>query len=153
MLQDVVSPTLGDWCVCCSAWQHSKVLKCTLRLCCRFPVLLFALFNWADLVGKSLPMWGALVVSEHASILQLAFARTAFVPAFWLASWLGAGPWLVCLLAVLLGVSNGWVTALAMMAGPVGLLGPEAAMSGQIMVFCLVLGLCLGAGCGFLWLL
>ena len=31
--------------------------------------------------------------------------------------------------------------------------GPVAAMAGQIVVFCLVLGLCLGAACGFLWLL
>ena len=31
--------------------------------------------------------------------------------------------------------------------------GPVAAMAGQIVVFCLVLGLCFGAGCGFLWLI
>ena len=122
-------------------------------MCCRFPVLLFTLFNFADLAGKSLPMWGALVTSDHGVILQLAVARLVFVPAFALATWLNAGPWLVCVLAALLGMSNGYVTALAMMAAPVGLHGDEAVMAGQILVFCLVLGLSIGAGCGFLWLL
>ena len=98
-------------------------------------------------------MWGALVTSQQSTILQLAVARAVFVPAFALAGWLGSGPWLESLLSVLLGVSNGWITALAMMAAPVGLQGPEAAMAGQILVFSLVLGLSLGAACGFLWLL
>ena len=195
-----------------------------LRAVCRFPVILFTLFNFADLAGKSIPMWGQHT-SSHRTILQLALARILFVPAFAVAARLGVGPWWVCTLSVLLGVSNGYATALAMVAAPVGLQvascplapdhllwdcaccscralptgkvqiehgfslhgvlradtdatvhcvryqglaplacmwiadrlwqsqGPVAAMAGQIVVFCLVLGLCFGAACGFLWLL
>ena len=64
-------------------------------------------------------MWGQHT-SSHTTILQLALARILFVPAFALAAHLGVGPWWICILSVLLGVSNGYATALAMVAAPVG---------------------------------
>ena len=88
---------------------------------CRFPVILFTLFNLADLGGKSLPMWGRLSISSHVAILQLSLARILFIPAFALAAHLAAGPWGISVLSVLLGVTNGYATAVAMVAAPVGL--------------------------------
>ncbi|KAK9803157.1 hypothetical protein WJX72_005612 [[Myrmecia] bisecta] len=66
-------------------------------------------------------------------------------------AWQGAV--LTSLLTVLLGASNGYLTALAMMSAPRGYQGADAEIAGNIMVFFLVLGLCTGAACGFLWLL
>ena len=133
LAEDVTSPLLGDWCGLpfmitkhvswrpsrgCHITSAGRLLRrnCLLishapltgvwltQACRRFPVLLFALFNLADLAGKSLPMWGgALVTTRHDTILQLAVARLGFVPAFAAASALGAGPWLVSILSVLLG--------------------------------------------------
>ena len=90
----------------------------------RFPVILFTLFNFADLGGKSLPMWGRLTTSNHSFILQISLVRILFVPAFALAAHLAVGPLWVCVLSVLLGLSNGYATALAMVAAPVGLQVP-----------------------------
>lgn len=82
---------------------------------------LFTIFNFADLAGKSLPMWQALVFTHHQSIMWCAVARVLFIPAFWVAARHSLGPVVIVILALSLGLSNGYCTALAMMAGPNGL--------------------------------
>lgn len=65
----------------------------------------------------------------------------------------GAGPGVIGLLAVLLGLSNGWLTSCAMIGAPQRVAASAAALAGNLMVLSLILGLCVGAFCGFLWLL
>lgn len=79
--------------------------------------------------------------------------RLAFIPAFHLAAVNGAGPAVLGLLTALLGATNGWLTACAMMAGAASAPPAAAELAGNLMVLFLILGLCIGAACGFLWLL
>ena len=87
----------------------------------RYPIALFTLFNFADLGGKSLPMWRRLVFHDHRGILRAALLRLIFIPAFLVAAWLSSGPVIIGLLTLILGLSNGYCTALAMMNAPIGL--------------------------------
>ena len=64
-----------------------------------------------------------------------------------------AGPAVIGLLTLLLGMSNGYLTCCAMTTAPERVPPSMAALAGNLMVLSLVLGLCIGAACGFLWLL
>ena len=86
----------------------------------RYAIALFTLFNFADLGGKSLPMWRTLVFHDHRGILYAAIARVIFVPAFFVARH-HLGPAGIGFLTFTFGVTNGYLTALAMMAAPIAL--------------------------------
>ena len=131
LAEDVSSERLGSW----------------------YVVGLLAAFNAADLVGKWLPAAPALRLHSGGAMAAAAGARLLFVPAFHLAATRGGGPAVVGPLTLLLGVTNGYLTASAMMAAPLRVAPQAAALAGNIMVLALIAGLCIGAACGFLWLL
>ena len=67
--------------------------------------------------GKMLPAKPELVLQSQSAILQACLLRLLFVPAFALAGSHSASPAVVSLLTLLLGLSNGYLTCVAMM-GP-----------------------------------
>ncbi|KAK9797775.1 hypothetical protein WJX73_000594 [Symbiochloris irregularis] len=131
LAEDVKFQELGDW----------------------YPIALITLFNFADLGGKSLPAHPSLILTSHNIILAASCARTLVIPLFYIAAQQSLGPIVIGSLTLVLGLSNGYCTAVAMMAAPIGLKGEEAAMAGQLVVFALIFGLCIGAALSFLWLL
>lgn len=122
-----------------------------------YPVALITVFNLADFAGKYAPALPRLRVPLNGrALVILSISRVIFIPAFHFSAIYGAGPIFSGLLALLLGVSNGYLTAEAMMLAPTRVQGNNTAASylcGNIMVLSLILGLCIGAACGFLWLL
>lgn len=76
-----------------------------------------------------------------------------FIPAFYLAAVWGGGPAAMGSLTLLLGTSNGYLTACAMVAGAHAAPPAAADLAGNVMVLALIAGLCAGAFLGFLWLL
>lgn len=131
LAEDVASIKLGSW----------------------YPVILMAVFNAADCAGKWLPAVPALQMENPRAVAGWAGTRVVFIPLFHFAATRGAGGVVIGLLAALLGLSNGLLTAAAMMLGPRLVEPRAAALCGNIMVLSLIMGLCLGAACGFLWLL
>lgn len=99
------------------------------------------------------PLPARLPRRSPRAILAAALARAAFIPAFRAAAVLHAGPPLLLVLTAALGTSNGFACACAMMAAPAAAPPGAASLAGNVMVLCVVLGLCLGAGASFLWLL
>ena len=95
LAEDVSSEGLGSW----------------------YPVLLITAFNIADAAGKVLPVQSRLAMTNRRLILYLCLARSLFLPAFYLASH-SAGPAIVGLLTFLLGLTNGYFTAVSMMLAP-----------------------------------
>lgn len=95
LAEDVSSECLGSW----------------------YPVLLITAFNIADAAGKVLPVQPRVAMTNPQLILYLCVARSLFLPAFYAASQ-GAGPAVVSLLTFLLGLSNGYFTAVSMMLAP-----------------------------------
>ena len=95
----------------------------------------------------------ALTHRDEQAILVAAAARVLFVPAFRVAAVSQAGVPAVLLLTASLGSTNGFVCACAMIRAPATVPSAAAGLAGNLMVLSLVLGLCLGAGASFLWLL
>jgi solute carrier family 29 (equilibrative nucleoside transporter), member 1/2/3 len=131
LAEDVSSISLGSW----------------------YPIILMFVFNLCDCIGKWLPIVPKFQLLNAAVIATLAAMRVFFIPAFHLAATKGAGGVVIGFLAALLGLSNGYLTASAMMLGPTLVESRAAALCGNIMVLSLIAGLNLGAACGFLWLL
>lgn len=71
----------------------------------QYPVILFLVFNVADLIGKVAPHWG--LKPSQGWLLAWCCARVAFFPAFFCAARFHAPPVAVCLLTLALGLSNG----------------------------------------------
>lgn len=90
---------------------------------------------------------------DERLILALVASRLLFVPAFHLAAVLGGGPPAMGLLTLALGASNGHLTTVSMMEGAAAAPPGAAELAGNLLVLSLILGLCVGAAAGFLWLL
>lgn len=131
LAEDVSSVSLGSW----------------------YPIILMFIFNLFDCAGKWIPILPKFQLHNASAIATLAACRIVFIPAFHLAATKGWGGLVIGVLAALLGLSNGYLTASAMILGPKLVESRAAALCGNIMVLSLIAGLSLGAACGFLWLL
>ena len=98
LAEDVSSERLGSW----------------------YPVMLITAFNIADAVGKVLPVQPQIAMQDRRLILMFCVSRILFLPAFYFAS-RGAGPEIISLLTLFLGLTNGYFTAVSMMLAPQGL--------------------------------
>eukprot|EP00761_Pharyngomonas_kirbyi_P013695 gb/GECH01013724.1/.p1 GENE.gb/GECH01013724.1/~~gb/GECH01013724.1/.p1 ORF type:complete len:459 (+),score=85.67 gb/GECH01013724.1/:1-1377(+) len=115
-----------------------------------FPILMINLFNIFDWIGRSLPRWFVLI-SEN-KLGYFIFGRIIFLPLFILCCqsqhW---GPPVLqneafsCVFMVLMAISNGYLSSLAMMFGPSRADEHEKETAGSLMVFFLLLGLALGS--------
>jgi uncharacterized membrane protein YczE len=70
-----------------------------------YPVILFLIFNVADLVSKLAPHFN--LCPSQWTMLVLCLCRVAFGPAFYLAAHYGAPAVVTCILTLLLGLTNG----------------------------------------------
>eukprot|EP01026_Neomeris_dumetosa_P036621 TRINITY_DN2958_c0_g1_i6.p1 TRINITY_DN2958_c0_g1~~TRINITY_DN2958_c0_g1_i6.p1 ORF type:complete len:429 (+),score=37.34 TRINITY_DN2958_c0_g1_i6:86-1372(+) len=128
LAEDIESEALGSW----------------------YPILLIALFNFADFVGKSMPPFNFL--SQTWLILICSISRIFFVPIYAISAHYKMVDWWFFIWTFLLGVSNGYLTDLAMMAAPLKV--KQAALQeivGNVMVLGLVTGLLIGAILGWVW--
>lgn len=99
LAEDISSQQLGSW----------------------YPILLITAFNIADAAGKILPVQAQFAMQNRSLILNLCLARLLFLPAFYVAASQGYGPTVMALLTLALGLTNGYLTAVAMMVAPQGL--------------------------------
>ena len=141
LAEDVSSDALGDW----------------------YPVVLITVFNLSDVVGKMSPGWFPRLASSDLLnpklLVALSTARILFVPAFLLVT-RRHGPRVLygneapcVMLTLALGLTNGLYSSAAMMSGPKAVAPHQSETCGTVMVFFLLLGLAVGALCGWLWLL
>eukprot|EP00873_Tetraselmis_striata_P025807 jgi/Tetstr1/446071/TSEL_033672.t2 len=127
LAEDVHSESMGDW----------------------YPILLITAYNVGDAVGKG----GPLVLPSVAprAVLLLSLLRFLFIPAFILSAAYAAPAWVIGLLTLLLGATNGHLTACAMMSAPRNLDRVKAELSGILSALFLVLGITIGAFSGYAW--
>jgi equilibrative nucleoside transporter 1/2/3 len=122
-----------------------------------YPILLITVFNIADWLGKSVPY--NFMIHSSRGLLYGSSSRILFIPLFYLCSSSSSSSsnlWGVGVLSVMLGASNGWMTGSAFVAAADKVDGGDvdkAGLMGNLMVLSLVVGLCVGAACGMLWLL
>lgn len=119
-----------------------------------YPVILMALFNVGDFVGKMTPVYW--MINEVKYLVAGSLLRILFFPLYGLCIY---GPSIlrtevpIILLTISLGYTNGLYTSWLMMTGPSRVSQAESEAAGVIMVLFLVLGLTLGSIAGWLWLL
>ncbi|KAL6226330.1 PREDICTED: equilibrative nucleotide transporter 8 [Fragaria vesca subsp. vesca] len=119
-----------------------------------YPILLITVYNFADLVGKSLTAIYLLKSIKKAT--WACVTRLIFYPIF--TACLHGPTWLktevpMIFLTFMLGLSNGYLTSAIMMTVPKLVPVPEAELSAIVMVVFLGVGLVSGSVIGWLWIL
>lgn len=119
-----------------------------------YPVMLIAVYNVSDFVGKSLT--GIYVLESIGKATWGCIGRILFYPMF---SVCFRGPeWLrteapVVVLTLMLGLSNGYLTSVVMILAPKAVPQPEAEIAAIVMVVFLGLGLVAGSLVGWFWII
>jgi equilibrative nucleoside transporter 1/2/3 len=112
-----------------------------------FPIMNIAVFDVADFLGKYAPEHFFV---EDSGLSKWVLCRAVFVPLFVICrqpKLLVHDGWAVGF-TFLMGLSNGYLGTLTMMYGPMGVAMEDKETAGYVMVWCLMLGLSLGAGIG-----
>lgn len=119
-----------------------------------YPILLIAVYNLADLMGKSLTAF--YVIQSMTRAIWAATSRLLFYPLFVIC--LHGPKWLktevpMVVLTFLLGFSNGYLTSVLMILTPKSVPLSEAEFSAIVMTGFLGFGLVGGSVLGWFWIL
>ncbi|XP_057968434.1 equilibrative nucleotide transporter 8 [Malania oleifera] len=119
-----------------------------------YPILLIAIYNVSDFIGKSLTALHLLKSIRKAT--WACIGRLLFYPLF--TGCLHGPRWLksevpVVLLTSMLGLTNGYLTSVAMILAPKSVPATEAEISAIVMAVFLGIGLVSGSVLGWLWII
>nr|CAB3454629.1 unnamed protein product [Digitaria exilis] len=117
-----------------------------------YALVLIASYNAGDLIGRYLLLVECIKLTSRKGLSVAVLARFLLLPAFYFAGKRGGEGWMIAL-ASILGLSNGYITVCVLIEAPKGYKGPEQNALGNLLVFCLLSGIFVGAGLDFLWLL
>ncbi|KAL2929604.1 Equilibrative nucleotide transporter 8 [Bienertia sinuspersici] len=119
-----------------------------------YPILLIMVYNFSDLVGKSLT--ALCIPSNISKVTWACLARVMFYPGFRASlhgpKWLRGEVFMV-ILTSMLGISNGYLTSTLMILTPKSVSVLEAETAAIVMVVALGLGLFGGSVLGWLWVI
>ncbi|XDA89640.1 hypothetical protein R6Z07F_019244 [Ovis aries] len=123
------------------------------------PLTTFLLYNFADLCGRQITAWIQVPGPRSKALPGLALLRTGLVPLFVFCNYqprrhlrtvLFQSDVYPVLLTSLLGLSNGYLSTLALIYGPKIVPRELAEATGVVMTFYVCLGLVLGSACSAL---
>lgn len=117
-----------------------------------YAVVLIAMYNVLDLVGRYTPLINCLKLESRKGLMIAILARFLFVPAFYFTAKYGDQGWMI-LLTSLLGFTNGHLTVCAMTEAPKGYKGPEQNAMGNLLVLFLLGGIFSGVCLDWLWII
>ncbi|XP_021726200.1 equilibrative nucleotide transporter 3-like [Chenopodium quinoa] len=117
-----------------------------------YSIVLIAMYNVLDLVGRYTPLIKCLNVESRKGLMIAILARFLFVPAFYFTAKYANEGWMI-MLTSLLGFTNGHLTVCVMTATPKGYKGPEQNALGNLLVLFLLGGIFSGACLDWLWLI
>ncbi|XP_019098908.1 PREDICTED: equilibrative nucleotide transporter 2-like, partial [Camelina sativa] len=130
LLEDMGKHSLGDW----------------------YPLMLIAVFNVSDLVGRYVPLVKKLKMESEKGLMITSFGRFWLVPAFYFTATYGNQGWMIFLTSVL-GLSNGYLTVCILTSATEGHLAPEQNALGNMLVLCMSGGMFAGVICDWIWLI
>ncbi|KAL9321279.1 hypothetical protein ACSQ67_013118 [Phaseolus vulgaris] len=133
-----------------------------------YPVVLIAMYNVVDLISRYIPIVPCLKLESRKGLLIAVFSRFLLIPAFYFTAKYGAQGWMIFLTSFL-GLTNGYLTVCVLTVAPrgykatiekcnfgvcgVALQGPEQNALGNLLVLCLLSGICVGAVLDWLWII
>jgi equilibrative nucleoside transporter 1/2/3 len=86
---------------------------------CRYALVLIAMYNVWDLIGRYIPLLEFLKLESRKLITVVILCRFLLVPAFYFTAKYGDQGWMI-LLTSFLGLSNGYLTVCVMTSAPKG---------------------------------
>ncbi|KAF5192010.1 Equilibrative nucleotide transporter [Thalictrum thalictroides] len=117
-----------------------------------YALVLIAMYNVWDLIGRYIPLIESLKLKSRTTILIATIARVALVPAFYFTAKYGDQGWMI-LLTSFLGITNGYLTVCVLTVAPNGYKGPEQNALGNLLVLFLLGGIFFGVTADWLWLI
>ncbi|KAL6909755.1 hypothetical protein ACP4OV_001414 [Aristida adscensionis] len=108
-------------------------------------------FLTEDVGSHRLGSW-RIKLTSRKGLSAAVYSRFALLPAFYYAARRGGEGWMIALASVL-GLSNGYLTVCILTEAPNGYKAPEQNALGNLLVFCLLAGICAGAVLDWLWLI
>ncbi|PNY14436.1 equilibrative nucleotide transporter 3-like protein [Trifolium pratense] len=117
-----------------------------------YALVLIAMFNVFDLIGRYIPLIKILKMETRKLITTAVISRFLLIPAFYFTAKYGKQGWMI-LLTSFLGLSNGYLTICVFTSAPKGYKGPEQNALGNMLVMCLLGGLFAGVTLDWLWLI
>ncbi|KAJ0814881.1 putative equilibrative nucleoside transporter, MFS transporter superfamily [Helianthus annuus] len=117
-----------------------------------YAVVLIAMFNVWDLVGRYIPLLQGAKLESRKGIVIAVFARFLLIPAFYFTAKYADQGWMIVLTSFL-GLSGGYLTVCILTSAPKGYTGPEQNALGNILVSFLMGGIFIGVTSDWLWLI
>lgn len=117
-----------------------------------YPLVLIAMYNVWDLIGRYVPLWKFIKLESRRGITIAVLSRFILVPAFYFTAKYGDQGWMI-LLTSFLGLSNGYLTVCVLTSAPKGYKGPEQNALGNLLVVFLIGGIFAGVTLDWLWLI
>ncbi|XP_020202649.1 equilibrative nucleotide transporter 3 [Cajanus cajan] len=117
-----------------------------------YPVVLIAMYNVVDFISRYIPLVPWLKLESRKGLLIATLARFLLIPAFYFTAKYGDEGWMI-LLVSFLGLTNGYLTVCVLTVAPRGYKGPEQNALGNLLVLCLLSGICAGAVLDWLWII
>ncbi|XP_011658181.2 equilibrative nucleotide transporter 3 [Cucumis sativus] len=116
------------------------------------PLVLIAMYNVGDLVGRYVPLINCLKLESRKGLLIAILRRFLLIPAFYFTAKYGDQGWMI-LLTSFLGLSNGHLAICVFSAAPKGYKAPEQNALGNLLVIFLVGGIFTGVSLDWLWII
>ncbi|XP_020215091.1 equilibrative nucleotide transporter 3 isoform X1 [Cajanus cajan] len=117
-----------------------------------YALVLIAMYNVCDLIGRYIPLLKTLKLECRKLITIAVVSRVLFVPAFYFTAKYGTQGWMI-MLTSFLGLSNGYLTVCILTSAPKGYKGPEQNALGNLLVLFLLGGIFAGVTLDWLWLI
>lgn len=85
----------------------------------RYPLVLIAMYNVLDLVGRYVPLINLIKLESRKGLMIAILSRFLLIPAFYFTAKYGDQGWMI-LLVSFLGLTNGYLTVCVMTVAPKG---------------------------------
>ncbi|CAA7060012.1 unnamed protein product [Microthlaspi erraticum] len=117
-----------------------------------YALVLIAMFNVWDLVGRYIPVVERLKMESRNGLTITAVGRFLLIPAFYFTAKYGTQGWMIFLTSFL-GLTNGYLTVCILTSAPKGYMAPEQNALGNLLVLFLSGGMFAGVTSDWLWLI
>ncbi|CAH2071701.1 unnamed protein product [Thlaspi arvense] len=117
-----------------------------------YALVLIAMNNWWDLIGRYAPLVKRLKIENRKGITFAVLARYVLVPALYFTAKYGDKGWMIMLISIF-GMTNGHLTVCILTTAPKEYTGPEKNALGNLLVIFIIGGAFAGSGLGWLWLI
>lgn len=117
-----------------------------------YPVVLIAMYNVLDLIGRFTPLIKSIKLESRKGLLIASLSRFLLIPAFYFTAKYGDQGYMI-LLVSFLGLTNGHLTVCVLTAAPKGYKAPEQNALGNLLVLFLLGGIFSGVALDWLWII